>query len=363
MHINPNLLILIKSPELVIWNYESHAQYSMDKQHAHRLIELIEVPSRFDPAHPVDSSLMATGIISNTPFPDHPWGWDDLSRIFHVGTKNLPLATPPENATQWAQNYLSHCREVMEHSPPSPHRHACALRQDMIHLPPPRLSDAHLETTDFNTVLLGRKTCRKFLDKRVALEDISTLLYLSLGYLKERESDLDPAIPSAFKARRSSPSGGGLNCTEGYLYVHNANGIGPGFYYYHPDKHALTLLKRPDSPLAKFVQGQHFINNLPMGVFITSRFNKMWWKYPHSQGYRVALLEAGHISQTFQLTATALGLKTWVTAALTERAIERVLSLDDLCEQPVLFVGAGYSNGETLCDELAELLATAPGND
>lgn len=363
MHINPNLLILIKPPELVIWNYESHAQYSIDRQHTNRLLELIELPSRFDPTLPADSTLMATGIVSDTPFPEHAWGWDDLSRIFHIGTKDLPLDKPPENAAQWARGYLSHCREVMGRPLPKPHRHACALQQDLIHLPPPRLGDSSVETTDFRDVLLGRKTCRKFLDKRVGLEDISTLLYLSLGYLKERESDLDPAIPPAFNARRSSPSGGGLNCTEGYLYVHNVNGIGPGFYYYHPDKHALTLLGRLDGHLAKFVQEQHFINNLPFGVFITSRFDKMWWKYPHSQGYRVALLEAGHIAQTFQLTATALGLKTWVTAALTEREIERVLHLDDLCEQPVLFVGAGYSNGETLCDELAVLLARAPGND
>ncbi|NWA01154.1 SagB family peptide dehydrogenase [Pseudomonas gingeri] len=187
-------------------------------------------------------------------------------------------------------------------------------------------------------------------------KDLGTLLYLSLGYLKEREGDCAPTTPQAFKDRRSSPSGGGLNCTEGYVYIRNVEGIGSGFYYYHPDKHALIFIKCIDDPLATLLQEQHFIGNLPFGIFITSRFDKMWWKYPHSQGYRVALLEAGHVSQTFQLTATALGFKTWITAALTERKIEQALNLSDLCEQPLLFVGAGYSNGEALCDELRELL-------
>ncbi|MGY2172805.1 SagB/ThcOx family dehydrogenase [Pseudomonas gingeri] len=356
MHINPDLLILIKPPALVIWNYKSHEQYSMDRQHAHRLIELIETPSHFDPQQPTDSTFVATGIISETPFATEHWGWDDLSRIFHIGTRDLPVENPPANTAQWAKGYLSHCQEVMSRTLPVAHRYANNLRQDLIHLPQPLPSESGSDTVDFRSVLLGRKTCRKFLGQSISREDLGTLLYLSLGYLKEREVDCAPTTPQAFKARRSSPSGGGLNCTEGYIYIHNVEGIGPGFYYYHPDKHALTYIKRLDSPLAVLLQEQHFIGNLPFGVFLTSRFDKMWWKYPHSQGYRVALLEAGHVSQTFQLTATALGLKTWVTAALTEQKIEQSLNLSDLCEQPLLFVGAGYSNGEALCDELSALL-------
>ena len=82
----------------------------------------------------------------------------------------------------------------------------------------------------------------------------------------------------------------------------------------------------------------------------------MWWKYRHSQAYRVSLLEAGHISQTIQLCATALGFSTWLTAALCERKIERALALPDLIEQVFLFVGAGHSDGEANCKEINDLL-------
>ncbi|QXI28237.1 SagB family peptide dehydrogenase [Pseudomonas vanderleydeniana] len=362
MHINPDLFILIKPPALVIWNYKSHEQYSVDRYHADRLIELVEKPSRFDPTHPVDSTFVTTGILSENPFTRDHWGWDDLSRIFHMGTRDLPMANSPASCTEWARNYLAHCREVMRHPQPPPHRHATALHQDLIQLPTPLPEHCEANNNEFTTVLLHRKTCRKFLNWHVSLEQLSTILYLSLGYLRERELDIDPCIPQAFRSRRSSPSGGGLNCSEGYVYIRNVDGIGPGFYYYHPDKHALTLTRGPGISLATLVQGQHFIENLPFGVFITCRFDKMWWKYPHSQGYRVALLEAGHVSQTFQLAATALGLGTWVTAALTEQKIEQALHLEGLSEQPLLFVGAGYSHGETICDELRELLKTPSEN-
>ena len=82
----------------------------------------------------------------------------------------------------------------------------------------------------------------------------------------------------------------------------------------------------------------------------------MWWKYPHSQAYRVALLEVGHISQSLQLCATSLGLNTWLTAALSEQKIEKALYLPDLSEQVFLFFGAGNSNNQEIFSELEELL-------
>lgn len=104
------------------------------------------------------------------------------------------------------------------------------------------------------------------------------------------------------------------------------------------------------------MEGQHFIDDIPFGVFLTSRFDKMWWKYEHSRAYRVSILDIGHLSQTFQLVATASGLKTWLTAALTDSKIEKLLGLSNLSEQPMLFVGAGYSNGDVFSEELKTLL-------
>lgn len=111
--------------------------------------------------------------------------------------------------------------------------------------------------------------------------------------------------------RRSSPSGGGLNACEGYVYVQHVTGPKAGVYAYSSDLHALSLISPlPDEPFGRWLCGQHFINTLPVGLFITSRFDKLWWKYEHSRAYRMAYVEAGHIAQTFQLVATQLGLDT-----------------------------------------------------
>jgi len=129
-------------------------------------------------------------------------------------------------------------------------------------------------------------------------------------------------------------------------------GIRSGVHYYEPTHHGLDFICEIKEPLGDFLDGQHFINDIAFGAFITARFDKMWWKYKHSRAYRVSLLDVGHLSQTFQLVCTAAGLSTWITAALTEEKIETLLNIETYEEQPVFFVGAGYSDGAVFSKEL-----------
>ena len=55
-----------------------------------------------------------------------------------------------------------------------------------------------------------------------------------------------------------------------------------------------------------------------------------------------------NLSQTLQLTATALGLGTWITAAFQDQLIESKLNLDPSFQAPLTFVGIGESTGETM---------------
>ncbi|GAB6404684.1 hypothetical protein PMHK_21120 [Pseudomonas sp. MHK4] len=72
----------------------------------------------------------------------------------------------------------------------------------------------------------------------------------------------------------------------------------------------------------------------------------------------MAYIEAGHISQTFQLAATAMGLNTWLTGALTDDQVEALLGLEDSPEQVLFFVGCGKSDGQVMCKELKSLLTS-----
>ena len=359
MHINPYLFILARPPHQVIWDYLNHAQFELDLNYTQRLAQLIANPEAFEYNNSIDRDFFAAGIISVEPLPPIEWHWDELSKIFHIGTKNLPQEHTPQNVQQWATHYLAHCAEVLA-TPPPPKRIALP-NTPLIELPSCNASQALKGS--LATALLNRKTSRSFTGQTLSLSHISTLLYLSLGYLNERKGEVNPSIPQGLEARRSSPSGGGLNACEGFLYAQRVSGLEPGIYAYHSDLHALSLVNAlPDKPLGQLLCGQHFINSLPAGLFITSRFDTLWWKYEHSRAYRMAYVEAGHISQTFQLVATQLGLNTWLTGALTDDQVEALLGVENSPEQPLFFVGCGIGDGQVQCPELMALTAAQGGN-
>lgn len=354
MHINPYLFILARTPYQVVWNYKNHTQFELDAEHSVRLAQLVSSPENFDSNNTIDAAFLDAEIVTSQPYPEIEWGWDDLSKIFHIGTKDIPFAQMPEDVHQWSAYYLAHCDEVLTTAPPRAGLHTSSTDKLILlpHSPPVACTATPLAST-----LINRKTSRSFTGEAVSLTEVSALLYLSLGYLKGRTESIDASVPEGLRSRRSSPSGGGLNACEGYLYARNIDGLSPALYAYHPGEHALSVVNPlPDQPLGQLLCGQHFIDNLPCGLFITSRFDKLWWKYQHSRAYRMAHVEAGHVSQTFQLLATAMGLDTWLTGALTDQRVEALLELENSAEQPLFFVGCGPGNGYAQCQELNALI-------
>lgn len=352
MHINPCLFILLRPPGQVVWNYRNHTQHELDLNYATRLAQLINNPELFDTHNIIDTQLLNADILTISKIDSPSWGWDELSKIYHIGTQNIPCEHTPQDIHEWSRDYLAHCNEVLATPAPASDRQTLETGQ-RINLPAP----CALNDDSLGKVLLQRKTCRSFTGAAITLNDVGTLLYLTLGYLHERENDRDDSIAPGLSARRSSPSAGGLNACEGFLLVQNINGLEPGIYAYHPADHTLSRVNPlPQPAIGQLLGGQHFINNLPLGLFITARFDRLWWKYEHSRAYRMAFVEAGHLSQTFQLVATALGLNTWLTGAFADQQVEALLNIEGDAEQPLLFVGCGQSDGQVMCHEMRELL-------
>jgi SagB-type dehydrogenase family enzyme len=82
---------------------------------------------------------------------------------------------------------------------------------------------------------------------------------------------------------------------------------------------------------------------------MTSRFYRNYWKYRrHEKAYSVLLMDAAHLSQTFYLICTDLGLGAFVTAAINNNNIEKRLGLDGYSEGAVLICGCGKSAGKNL---------------
>jgi SagB-type dehydrogenase family enzyme len=76
---------------------------------------------------------------------------------------------------------------------------------------------------------------------------------------------------------------------------------------------------------------------------MTAVFARTMWKYDRARAYRVVLLEAGHLCQTFCLTATRLGLAPFCTAAFKDSLIEKTLALDGISESVLYVAGVGLA--------------------
>lgn len=332
---------------LICWDFKNHKQYQLSAEHANRLVSAIYDHTCNDSNDTLLKDLKHCKVVVDPSRDESIWGWDILSRIFHLGTKDIALESQPTSEHEWATQYLEHCNNVLsETSPTEP----LGPNGDGIQLPTSNT------TNEFDRVCRQRATVRAFHRLSISMDELGRILQQTLGFVDGRTLPNEEGGVEEFSKRRSSPSAGGLNATEGYVYVANVEGIAPGIYLYDPHMHQLHWRNQLAPRLGDLLSGQHFANDIPVGLFLTSRFDKLWWKYEHSRAYRMALIEIGHVAQTFQLAATASGMNTWLTGALNECSIEPLLKLENANEQVLFFVGCGYSDGSAIPDCLKSLL-------
>jgi putative peptide maturation dehydrogenase len=208
--------------------------------------------------------------------------------------------------------------------------------ESRLRLPAPRASA-------LDDLLAARATCRNF-DPGAALStaDLAALLHRVFG----AQATAEPA-PGVTMLKKHSPSGGGLHPVEAYLLLQRVDGVEPGLYHYHAAAHALEPLRALTAAEAaaaarELVAGQDWFAGAPALVLMAARFARNFWKYRnHPKSWKVVQLDAGHLSQTWQLPATELGLGAFITAAINDRCAERLFGLDGLAEGAIAVCGAG----------------------
>jgi len=195
----------------------------------------------------------------------------------------------------------------------------------------------------FPSVLLARRSWRRFGRRGLKLNQLATLLGLTWGAQRwVHVNDVRLAL-------KTSPSGGACQSLEAYVAVRNVKGLEPRVYHYDPDAHALVGLRQRWSAawISRCLGGQDWFADADAVVFMTSVFGRVQWKYRFPRAYRVVLLEAGHFCQTFCLTATWLGLAPFCTAALGDSLIDRSLKLDGVNESVLYVMGVGTRPGRS----------------
>ncbi len=191
---------------------------------------------------------------------------------------------------------------------------------------------------EFIRVLMARKTHRRFSKQQLPLETVSQLLSLVWGvngYL------YSPRFGKLLQ--KTSPSGGARHPGEVYLMALRVKGLSPGLYHYHPAHHHLETI-RANATREKawlYCARQNFAKNAGALFLMTAVFRRTMWKYHLARAYRVVLLDAGHLCQTFCLVATWLGLAPFCTAALKDTLIEEDLGIDGIRESVLYIAGVG----------------------
>jgi len=250
--------------------------------------------------------------------------WNPAAGFFHFSTRNVQVETDLAGSERDLR------RKARTAPVPSPTKHYRGVPH--VALPPPRTDG------EFPSVLLARRTWRRFDPRRVSLEDLSTLLGLTFGvHMTGTGNDGRELV---FK---TSPSGGACHPYEAYVLALGVEGLPRGLYHYASDRHRLNVLKTGASRrnVARYVPVQWWYESAAAIVFMTAVFPRVQWRYQSPRAYRSVLVEAGHLCQTFCLVATWLRLAPFCTLMLGDAALERDLGVDGVAESFIYAAGVG----------------------
>lgn len=248
--------------------------------------------------------------------------WNPEAGFFHTTTKDVRFWSRAETAR--------HTRARAGGSPmPPPAKSYRGV--PIVKLPRPSGAD------EFLRVACGRRTWRRFSRAPLEAEQLATVLGTSIGVQQWMRIDGEE-LPL-----KTSPSGGARHPIEAYVIVRRVRGIRAGLYHYDSRRHVLERIRRTPSTarIRAYLPNSGYFAGAAALVFFTAVFARQLWRYPYSRAYRAALIEAGHVAQTFCLAATALELAPFCLMALADSLIERDLGIDGVSESVLYAAGVG----------------------
>lgn len=243
-----------------------------------------------------------------------------FSKKFHKQTDfYFNLGVPPENPQYWPKEW----KEINYKAYP---------RMPKIDLP-----RNFLPLGNFEEAIKNRHSARVFnVDAELSLKELATLVYFSAGVKpQEQEIKINENL-----IRRFYPSGGALYPLETYLGIQKVEGIEPGIYHYNVKDHLLEqLLKKPG--IEDFKQALLYPWSREAAAFFitTAVWDRNFIKYK-DRGYRIVLLEAGHLTQNLALTAAALKIGCCNLVGFHNKRVNEILDINREDEESSLYVSA-----------------------
>jgi SagB-type dehydrogenase family enzyme len=174
---------------------------------------------------------------------------------------------------------------------------------------------------DLLSAIENRRSCRRFREEPLTLEELSFLLWATQGIQKQTGEG------TAF---RTVPSAGCRHALETYLCVLDVEGLEPGFYRYLPVEHQLLFEfqeKKASRKISRASFGQIFVGKGAVTFIWTAIPYRMEWRYSIA-AHKVIALDAGHVCQNLYLACEAIGAGTCAIAAYNQELMDQLLRLD-----------------------------------
>lgn len=251
--------------------------------------------------------------------------WGAVAGFYHFSIRNTEYMRPAQSSGWLAERVAT--------LPPVPLYGDNDAYLPTVALPASRLGDGVLHA------MARRRSHRGFADDPISLADLADCLFAGLGItgFVKPFADSDECVP--FKM---TPSGGGRNPYEAFVYARRVGGLPRGVYHYSARYHTLGFVADGYLPsVGTVLAGQPWFDHAAALILLVAHLDRTMWKYPHPTGYRVVLLEAGHIAQNILLVATDKGLACAPTCALDDRVASRLTGCDGVTQSHVYSVALG----------------------
>lgn len=195
-----------------------------------------------------------------------------------------------------------------------------------VKLPPPRYESP----VSVEEAIFTRKSVRRYGEESLTLEEVSQLLWAAGG----------ATCDGITGATRAYPSAGARYPLEIYLIVGDVEGLSPGIYRYHWEKHELSIVREGDlrPQLMQACYGQRMVGQAPASLLFTANYRRTTGQYG-KRGERYVHMDTGHAGENVHLQAEALGLGTVVMGAFLDEAVKRTVGLKD--EEPLYVMPVG----------------------
>ena len=189
-------------------------------------------------------------------------------------------------------------------------------------VPLPQNYEDLVRTGDILEVINRRESNRIYTEENITLLQLSYILWCAQGVKGLRGKK--------YATLRTVPCGGARHEFELYMCIKNVEGLKPGYYHYLPQSHSVECLREEEN-LKDFLDaslcGQTWSQKSSVVFYFSIIPYRAEWRYG-IYTHRIALVDAGYISENIYLACTSIGLGSCALGAIVTEVCDEAFGLD-----------------------------------